>query len=135
MNFPSHKVTDRHEKLAFPLSAAHMQKLNPVVGKPDRSGVIRDLSFHQNGETDLSPCPALFRTGTGVSNGTSQFASFEQAASEMNKNLIAAIVLFVVALAAAGAAYIYPKWGLYLVISSIILLVISGVFYVMYTGM
>lgn len=143
MNFPTQsKITDRLEKLSFPVSAKYAQKHHPVVGKPDTSGVIRDISFHQTGETDLAACPKLYRTDVGVSDGKTQFSSFTQAGAPtdsfvtpmetFNKYLIAAISLIVAAVVSACATYLKPEYGRYTGGLSVILLVVAAVCFYMY---
>jgi len=104
-------ATKVDKPLQFGQQAEFDQRLIPVVGFPDRSYAVLNNSFAIPGQDVKSTCPDNYLTVNGVKNTTTgqTFATFQGANAvtpSMNGTLIAAFVLFGLAIIVAFAAWV-----------------------------
>lgn len=104
-------ATKIDKPLQFGQQAEFDQRLVPVKGFPDRSYAVLNNSFAIPGQNVESACPSNFLTVNGVQNTQTgkTYANFPAAkllAPATSATLIAAFVIFALALVVAFAAWV-----------------------------
>uniref|UniRef100_A0A6C0JVR7 Uncharacterized protein n=1 Tax=viral metagenome TaxID=1070528 RepID=A0A6C0JVR7_9ZZZZ len=105
--------TSFHNSLKFGMQAEAAQRLQPVIGSPDRSYAVLNNSFAIPGSDPKSACPSNFLTVNGVKNSATgaTFATFQGANSVVavtSAALVTAVILVVIAVAVAAITWFVP---------------------------